>query len=77
MTTITNHSSAAMTFPVKGGKKNEQKFETIAPGETKDIDLMDRKAPIVTAREHVGAITVNDTLGRKTVQENSETGRGE
>lgn len=60
---VTNNGTRAEDFHVTGGKPGEPKWETLDPGETKELDLADRDAPFNRGREAAGTITIG---GRKT-----------
>lgn len=66
MVMTTNHSSVKQEFHVAGGKKGEPKYEALAPGESRNLDLVDRYSGHNVGRERAGAVSFGDKAGRET-----------
>lgn len=60
MTSVSNISSTRQSFRLKDGKR-----ATLAPGESKNLALLNRDAPDIVGREVAGVIAVEDGKAAK------------
>ena len=73
MVQITNRTGQPFTYAVEGSKPGAAKYDSVRPGETKDLDLYDRNGAVLRGQEAAGAIFVNDALGRKAEAESASS----
>lgn len=65
MVMVTNKGATPENFHVAGGKKGAPKYEALAPGESRNLDLADRHSAHNVGRELAGLIIIADKAGKE------------